>query len=53
MACHADDVLHHGYRYLHSVLVIRRVYRSDTAAVVIFPLADRYPALLLRSDTVA
>lgn len=46
-----NDILDHGYRYLCAVLIVWCFHWSDAASVDLFPLAHRYPAFLLYSDT--
>ena len=47
-AGHPADGLDHGFRHLSAILVGGRAFGVGAIAVVLFPLARRNPALLLR-----
>lgn len=51
MARNAYDLLDHGYRHLHTIHTIRQFNRSHNSAPVIFPMAHRHPAVVLRAHT--
>ena len=49
-AGHCVDRNDHGVRHLSAVLITRRALRNGAAAVVVFPVARRNSAQLLRAD---
>ena len=48
-ASHSADGLDHGFRHLSAVLVAGRAFGNGAVAAVLFPLARRNPAELLRA----